>query len=60
MSPRTGEPYAEGTKRRRIIQMLNFYRWCLVAEHCWDPVGLAIVEYACRFERLAAAAPGRG
>ena len=28
---------------------------CLVAEHCWDPVGLAIVEYAYRFERLAAA-----
>ena len=31
---------------------------CLVAEHCWDPVGLAIVEYAYRFERLTAAAPG--
>ena len=25
---------------------------CLVAEHCWDLVGLAIVEYAYRFERL--------
>ena len=25
---------------------------CEVAEHCWDPVGLAIVEYAHRFPRL--------
>ena len=34
---------------------------CLVAEHCWDPVGLAIVEYAYRFERLrAAVASGQG
>jgi hypothetical protein len=31
---------------------------CLVAEHCWDPVGLAIVDYACRFERLKGAVPG--
>src|SRR4029079_9224253 len=33
---------------------------CLVAEHCWDPVGLAIVDYAYRFERLGAPASGRG
>jgi hypothetical protein len=26
----------------------------LVAEHCWDPVGRAIVDYAYRFERLRA------
>ena len=25
---------------------------CLVSEHCWDPVGLATVEYAHRFQRL--------
>jgi hypothetical protein len=25
---------------------------CLVAEHCWDPVGQAIVDYAYYFERL--------
>jgi hypothetical protein len=33
---------------------------CLVAEHCWDPVGLAIVEYGYLFERLRADASGRG
>ena len=33
---------------------------CQVAEHCWDPVGLAIVEYAYRFERLRASAQGGG
>ena len=27
---------------------------CQVAEHCWDPVGLAIAEYAYRFQRLHA------
>ncbi len=32
---------------------------CLVAEHCWDPVRLAIVEQAWRFKRLTAA-PGQG
>jgi hypothetical protein len=32
---------------------------CLVAEHCWDPVGLAIVEYGYRFERLKGAAGKR-
>ncbi|MBP0447320.1 hypothetical protein J8J14_21350 [Roseomonas sp. SSH11] len=31
---------------------------CLVAEHCWDPVGLAIVDYAYRFERLKGAVQG--
>ena len=31
---------------------------CLVAEHCWDPMGLAIVDYAYRFERLKGAVPG--
>jgi hypothetical protein len=36
------------------------FHGCLVAEHCWDPVGLAIVEYSYRFERLAASAPGQG
>ena len=35
-------------------------RGCLAAEHCWDPVGLAIVEYAYRFERLRASAQGGG
>lgn len=25
---------------------------CLVAKHCWDPMGLAITDYAYRFERL--------
>jgi len=29
---------------------------CQVAGHCWDPVGLAIVEYAGRFARLTQAA----
>ena len=33
---------------------------CQVAEHCWDPVRLAIVEYAYRFERLRASAQGGG
>jgi hypothetical protein len=32
---------------------------CLVAEHCWDPVRLAIVDYAYRFERLPRSKPGR-
>ena len=32
---------------------------CLVAEHCWDPVGLAIVECANRFERLKVIVRGR-
>ena len=38
----------------------NFTRYrdtllnCQVAEHCWDPVGLAIAEYAYRFQRLPA------
>ena len=27
---------------------------CQVAEHCWDLVGLVIVEYAYRFQRLTA------
>lgn len=31
---------------------------CQVAEHCWDPVGRAIVEYAFRFERLIQARNG--
>ena len=30
---------------------------CQVAEHCWDPVRLAIVEYAPRFKRVDQAAP---
>lgn len=30
---------------------------CQVAEHCWDPVGLAIADYAYRFQHLLAA-PG--
>ena len=33
---------------------------CLVAEHCWDPVGLAVVEYAYRFERSMRPRPGGG
>jgi hypothetical protein len=33
---------------------------CLVAEHCWDPVGLAILDYADWFERLGASAPRGG
>jgi hypothetical protein len=33
---------------------------CLVAEHCWDPVGRAIVDYAYRFERLRAPRPRGG
>ena len=33
---------------------------CLVAEHCWAPVGLAVVDHAYRFERLGAPASGRG
>jgi hypothetical protein len=32
---------------------------CLVAGHCWDPVGLAMIEYAHRFERLPGAVAGR-
>jgi hypothetical protein len=28
---------------------------CQVAEHCWDAVGLAIVQYAHRFQRLTVA-----
>ena len=31
---------------------------CLVAEHRWDPVGLAIVDYAYRFERRKSALQG--
>lgn len=27
VSPRTGEPLAEGTKRQRIVQVLELYRW---------------------------------
>jgi hypothetical protein len=43
------------TLERLGISPATFYRWyehylgCLVAEHCWDLVGLAIVDYACRF-----------
>lgn len=33
---------------------------CLVAEHCWNPVGLAIVQQAYCFQRLTAAVPGQG
>jgi hypothetical protein len=32
----------------------------LVAEHCWNPVGQAIVDYADRFERLRASRQGGG
>jgi hypothetical protein len=32
---------------------------CLVAEHCWDPVGLAILDYQRRFARLPRAVLGR-
>lgn len=32
---------------------------CLVVEHCWDPVGLAILDYRHRFERLPRARRGR-
>jgi hypothetical protein len=32
---------------------------CQVAQHCWDPVRLAIVEYAPRFERLTMAEEGK-
>jgi hypothetical protein len=31
---------------------------CQVAEHCWNPVRLAIVDYAGRFERLKGAVQG--
>jgi hypothetical protein len=31
---------------------------CLVAEHCWDPVGQAIVDYGYWFERLLASPSG--
>jgi hypothetical protein len=31
---------------------------CQVVEHCWDPVGHAIVAYAYRFERLTQARHG--
>ena len=32
---------------------------CLVAEQRWDPVGLAIVQQAHRFQHLTIAAPGQ-
>jgi hypothetical protein len=31
---------------------------CLVAEHCWDPVGQAIIDYSYYFERLTALLSG--
>src|SRR3954449_2418133 len=31
---------------------------CLVAEHCWDPVGQAIVDYSYYFEHLAVSLSG--
>jgi hypothetical protein len=46
--------------RLKVPNNLTLLPLCLVAEHCWDPVGLAIVEYAHRFERLSAVAPRRG
>jgi len=33
---------------------------CLVAEHCWDPVGQAIVDYSYCFEGLPASVWGEG
>jgi hypothetical protein len=33
---------------------------CLVAGHCWDPVGPAIVDYSYYFECLQASLFGEG
>jgi hypothetical protein len=47
----------EGHIRRNEVDLgLPAVPSCRVAEHCWDPVGLAIVEYGYRFERLIGAA----
>jgi transposase len=43
---------------RAQVRLCARYR-CQVAEHCWDPVGLAIVAYAHCFERLGRARVGR-
>jgi putative transposase len=42
--------------RRWVVEVVIT---CLVAEHCWDPVGLAILDYQRRFERLPRAVRGR-
>jgi hypothetical protein len=34
------------------------YPPCLIAEHCWDPVGQAIVDYGYWLERLLASPSG--
>jgi hypothetical protein len=55
---RIRRPLEEGSKapdEANVIALRLFPRAahsCRVAEDCWDPVGLAIVEYAYRFERL--------
>jgi NAD(P)-dependent dehydrogenase (short-subunit alcohol dehydrogenase family) len=43
-----------------LVNNAGIQHVCLVAEHCWDPVGLAIADHAYRFERLGARASGRG
>jgi len=43
----------------KLADIVGLYMDCLVAEHCWDPVRLAIVEQTWRFRRLTAI-PGQG
>jgi CIC family chloride channel protein len=37
---------------KEAVAMFENAEKCQVAEHCWDPVGLAIVNYAYRFAHL--------
>lgn len=48
---RTSGPY---DTQKKALGKANHMRTinCLVAEHCWDPVSLAIGEYRHRFEHL--------
>ena len=39
----------------QVYDLLCLLINCLVAEHCWDPVGLAFADYAYRFQRLRVA-----
>ena len=43
------------TLHHSVLKYVPQLESCLVAEHCWDPVGLAIADYAYRFQRLRVA-----
>ena len=50
---------AVAVARKLAVIVWHMLTSCLVAEHCWDPVKLAIIDYAYRFERLQNAVSGR-